>query len=155
MLTGGLEQSDWSPCTKTQLSHQCQWEVLDKLLGHPVHECDTAPLACKAPIWRLHYAWLAGFVLSLASVPIQFPTILMLILCSFKYSKSLSPTNLGSNLSPSANMYNCCNKCLTIHHTSASVVTGNAANLKPICIGTALQPSLRSFFRIGSCYCLH
>ena len=37
MLTGGLEQSDWSPCTKTQLSHQCQWEVLDKLLDHPVY----------------------------------------------------------------------------------------------------------------------
>ena len=33
-----------------QLSHQCQWEVLDKLLGHPI-ESGRKTLNCDGPCW--------------------------------------------------------------------------------------------------------
>ena len=47
----GFAQAEWSPCTKTQLSHQCQQEVWNKVLGHPVHDSDARfPIVSKVPI---------------------------------------------------------------------------------------------------------
>ena len=68
-----------------------------------MYVCDMQHLACKALIWRLHYAWLVAFVLSPA--PIHYPVSNYVFVCYYYVTfnpKSLSPTNLGSNLLLSA-----------------------------------------------------
>ena len=48
------------PYTKTQLSHQCQREVLDELLGHPVHSASALfqqPTAKISPQRNREWKW--------------------------------------------------------------------------------------------------
>ena len=73
MSRGGFEQAELSPCTKMQPSHQCQWEVLSKLLGHPVHS--TAGFAVdQRLLWmdgegRLPLSFFPSFLLPSARCP--------------------------------------------------------------------------------------